>query len=479
MPSGYGHQGRRPRTAYPGGMTDGPTTLLILGASGDLTRRLLLPGLGSLLKVEPQRQVLVVGADRAELSEQDWAGRVRESFVEAEAPQEAIDRVLAQTVYRQADALDEDQLREVIASVPGALVIYFALPPQVTVGVCALLERIGVPEGTRLAMEKPFGHDLESARELNARATRVVPEEQIHRIDHFLGVNTVLNLLGLRFANRIFAPLWSREHIATVEIEYDEDLALEGRAGYYDKAGALIDMTQSHLLQVLAIFGMESPAALDAEEVRSLTSNVLRAVRLWGDDPRTASRRARYAAGRIGERQIPGYVDEDGVDPDLRTETLAELVVEIRNQRWAGVPFLLRSGKALGVAHKEITVTFREPAHIPDGLLECGAPDRLVLQLRPGAVTLDVSVNAEGDPFALEQARLHTVLGQPRMRPYGEVLAGILDGNPLLSIRGDAAELMWEIVEPVLAAWKAEEVPLEEYPAGSQGPEGWSTIPAH
>jgi glucose-6-phosphate 1-dehydrogenase len=458
-------------------MTDRPTTLLILGASGDLTRRLLLPGLGSLLKVEPDRQVRVVGADRTELSQQEWAGRVRESFVEAGAPQEATDRVVAQTAYRQADALDEDQLGEVIASVPGALVIYFALPPQVTVGVCALLERIGVPEGTRLAMEKPFGHDLTSARELNARATRVVPEEQIHRIDHFLGVNTVLNLLGLRFANRIFAPLWSREHIAKVEIEYDEDLALEGRAGYYDKAGALIDMTQSHLLQVLAIFGMESPATLDAEEVRSLTSNVLRAVRLWGEDPRTASRRARYGAGRIGDRQVPGYADEEGVDPDLRTETLAELVVEIRNQRWAGVPFLLRSGKALGVAHKEITVTFREPAHIPDGLLDCGAPDRLVLQLRPGAVTLDVSVNAEGDPFALEQARLHTVLGQPRMRPYGEVLAGILDGNPLLSIRGDAAELMWEIVEPVLAAWKAEEVPLEEYPAGSQGPKGWSTIP--
>lgn len=458
-------------------MTDQPTTLLILGASGDLARRLLLPGLGSLLKVEPDREVRVLGADRADLSQQEWTDKVRESFAEAEAPQDAIDRLAMQTTYQQTDALEEGQLRELIESVPGALVIYFALPPQVTVGVCALLERIGVPQGTRLAMEKPFGHDLASARELNEQATRVVPEEQIHRIDHFLGVNTVLNLLGLRFANRIFQPLWSREHIAKVEIEYDEDLALEGRAGYYDKAGALIDMTQSHLLQVLAMFAMESPASLDAQEMRSLAANVLRATQLWGGDPRTASRRARYTAGRIGDREVPDYAQEEGVDPDLRTETLAELVVEIRNQRWAGVPFLLRSGKALGVAHKEITVTFREPAHIPDGLRDCGAPDRLVLQLRPGAVTLDVSVNAEGDPFDLEQAQLHTTLGQPRMRPYGEVLAGILDGNPLLSIRGDAAELMWGIVEPVLAAWRREEVPLEEYPAGSQGPEGWSTIP--
>jgi glucose-6-phosphate 1-dehydrogenase len=271
--------------------------------------------------------------------------------------------------------------------------------------------------------------------------------------------------------------LWSREHIAKVEIEYDEDLALEGRAGYYDKAGALIDMTQSHLLQVLAMFAMESPASMDPEEMRSLKANVLRAVRLWGDDPRTASRRARYTAGSIGDRDVPDYVGEEGVDPALGTETLAELVVEVRNQRWAGVPFVLRSGKALGVPHKEITVTFREPAHIPDGLRDCGAPDQLILELRPGAVSLDVSVNAEGDPFDLEQARLHTALGQPRMRPYGEVLAGILDGTPLLSIRGDAAELMWKIVEPVLAAWRADEVPLEEYPAGSQGPEGWGTIP--
>lgn len=459
-------------------MTEHPTTLLILGASGDLARRLLLPGLGSLLKVEPDRQVRVVGADRVELSQQEWAQRVRESFVEAEAPAEATDRVVERTTYQRADVLDEEQLRDLIGAVPGGLVIYFALPPQVTVGVCALLERIGVPQGTRLAMEKPFGHDLASARTLNEQATRVVPEEQIHRIDHFLGVNTVLNLLGLRFANRIFQPLWSRDHIAKVEIEYDEDIALEGRAGYYDKAGALIDMTQSHLLQVLAMFAMESPASLDALEMRSLQANVLRATQLWGNDPRTASRRARYTAGRIGEREVPDYAQEDGVDPDRGTETLAELVVEVRNQRWAGVPFVLRSGKALGEAHKEITVTFREPAHIPDGLRDCGASDRLVLQLRPGAVTLDVSVNAMGDPFDLEQAQLHTALGQPRMRPYGEVLAGIFDSNPLLSIRGDAAELMWEIVEPVLTVWRNDEVPLEEYPAGSQGPEGWGAIPS-
>ena len=458
-------------------MSDAPTTLLIIGAGGDLTRRLLLPGLGSLLRVEPDRQVVVVGADREEMPQEEWQRRVRESFEEAEAPAEAVDRVVADARYQVTDALDVDQLRDLVGTVEDGLVIYFALPPQVTVQVCRLLEQISLPEGTRLAMEKPFGHDLATAVELNRQATRVVPEDHIFRIDHFLGINTVLNLLGLRFSNRIFQPLWSAEHIARVDIYYDESLALEGRAGYYDKAGALIDMTQSHLLQVLAMFAMESPASMDHEELRSLKAQVLRATSLWGDDPVVASRRARYTAGTIEGRQVPDYAAEEGVDPARGTETLAQLVVQVRKQRWSGVPFVLRSGKALGDNRKEIVITFREPSHIPDGLHDCGAPDQLVLELRPGAVSLDISINAEGNPLDLEQKRLHTTLGQPRMRPYGEVLAGILDSNPMLSIRGDTAEQMWRIVEPVLEAWRADRVPMEEYEAGTGGPEGWSTVP--
>ncbi len=459
-------------------MPDAPTTLLILGASGDLTRRLLLPGLGSLLKVEPDRHVVVVGADRTALPQEEWKGRVRASFEEAQAPEETVDRLVDAARYEVADALDEEQLRALLATVPGGLVIYFALPPQVTVGVCALLERLPLPEGTRLAMEKPFGHDLATAVQLNRQATRVVPEERIFRIDHFLGVNTVLNLLGVRFANRIFQPLWSAEHIERVEIYYDESLALEGRAGYYDKAGALIDMTQSHLLQVLAMFAMESPASMDAEELRSLKAQVLRATSLWGGDPVVASRRARYTAGTVGDRAVPDYTAEEGVDPALGTETLSQLVVQVRNQRWSGVPFVLRSGKALGDNRKEIVVTFREPSHVPDGLHGCGSPDQLVLELRPGAVRLDLSVNAEGDPLDLEQKQLTTTLGQPRMLAYGEVLAGILDGNPMLSIRGDTAEQMWRIVDPVLQAWREDRVPMEEYAAGTAGPQGWGEVPS-
>ncbi|WP_134774475.1 glucose-6-phosphate dehydrogenase [Ornithinimicrobium flavum] len=454
-------------------MTDSSTTLLILGASGDLTRRLLLPGLGTLLREEPGRRVRVVGADRNELAPDAWRQRVCDALGEADLDRERVERLVSDTSYVRADALDREQMRELLGTCGERLVIYFALPPAVTVQVCALLEDIGVPRGTRLALEKPFGSDLATAQELNAQLLRVVPETDIFRIDHFLGVNTILNIVGIRFANRVLQPIWSHEHIERVEITYDETLALEGRAGYYDKAALLLDMIQSHLLEILAFFAMEAPATMDAEEVRSLKAQALRATQPWQRDPVIASRRARYTGGRIGERDVPDYVAEEGVDPERETETLAQLTVQLENARWAGVPFVLRSGKAIGKDNKQVEVFFREPPHIPDGFRPPSGPDRLILQIKPGAVALDLSMNAEGDPFELEQKELVATLGQPRMLPYGEVLGAILDGDPLMTIRGDEAEELWRIVEPVLAAWRQGKVPMDEYAAGSAGPAGW------
>ncbi|MGO0575917.1 glucose-6-phosphate dehydrogenase [Ornithinimicrobium panacihumi] len=456
-------------------MTDESTTLIILGASGDLTRRLLLPGLGTLLKEEPERRVRVVGADRVELSDEDWKAKVRDALAEAELDDDRAAELVKDSTYHQTDALDRQQLGQLLDQVKDTpLVIYFALPPAVTVQVCELLERIHVPRGTRLALEKPFGSDLATAQELNRQLLRVVPEGDIFRIDHFLGVNTILNLIGIRFANRLLQPIWSAEHIEKVEIFYDETLALEGRAGYYDKAGALLDMIQSHLLEILAFFAMEAPATMHAEEIRSLKAQALRATHPWGHDAAGASRRARYTAGTLDGREIPDYAAEEGVDPERGTETLAQLTVQLDNARWAGVPFVLRSGKAIGTASKQVVVTFKEPAHVPTGLHDNPQKDRLILEIKPGAVTLDLSMNAEGNPFDLEQKELHAELGKPRMLPYGEVLGAILDGNPLMTIRGDEAEELWRIVEPVLAEWRAGTVELEEYAAGSAGPEGWS-----
>ncbi len=449
------------------------TTLLIFGASGDLTSRLLLPGLGSLLAVEPERRVRVVGADRAELSTQDWHNKISSAMQAEECPQDRICDLLSTANYVQADLLEPDQLRSLIEAQEGPLVLYFALPPQVSVKLCALLEDIHLPEGTRLALEKPFGHDLESARALNRQLLRVVPEEHIHRVDHFLGVNTVLNLIGIRFANRLLQPLWSGDHIESVDITYDETLALEGRAGYYDKAGALVDMLQSHLLQILALFAMEAPSALTSVEVQSLKAQILRATHVWQDDPVTASHRARYTAGDVGDHEVPDYASEEGVDPEQQTETLAQVRLAVQNARWAGVPFRLRSGKALGETAKRIVVNFKAPAHVPTGLRDVPDPDRLILDLKPGAVRLELSMNAEGDPFHLEQKGLTAELGKARMLPYGEVLAGIFDGDALLSIRGDVAEECWRIMTPVLASWRGGSVALGTYPAGSAGPSGW------
>lgn len=456
-------------------MTDAPhTTLLILGASGDLTSRLLLPGLASLLAVEPERNIDVVGVDRVDVSAEQWRDTLAASMGGADLAADRLAAVLANTAYLKADLLDPQMLTDLLDGRSVPLVLYFALPPQVSVQVCKLLEDIDLPAGTRLALEKPFGHDLGSARALNEQLLRVVPEEQIHRVDHFLGVNTVLNLIGIRFANRLLQPVWSTEHIETVDITYDETLALEGRAGYYDRAGALVDMVQSHLLQILALFAMEAPSTLTSEEVQSLKAQVLRATRLADSDPATASRRARYGAGHVDGRDVPDYVSEDGVDPERATETLAEVVLSIDNTRWSGVPFRLRSGKALGDLAKRITVTFKAPAHVPSGLRDTPEPDQLVLDLKPGAVELVLSMNAEGDPFDLEQKSLTAELGKSRMLPYGEVLAGIMDGDPLLSIRGDVAEQCWRIMTPVLQAWQDGTVPLDTYPAGSSGPGRWS-----
>ena len=454
---------------------DRQPTLLVLGAGGDLTHRLLLPGLASLLSAEPDRQVRVVGADRADLTAAQWKARVKEAFATVGARAKVTNAVTRHTAYLRTDLLDRSSLRELVASCgDGPLVIFFALPPQVSMKVCDLLREVDLPRVTRLALEKPFGTDRASAAAFNALLHQVVPEESVFRIDHFLGRATVLNLIGLRFANRLLQPVWNADHIERVEIVYDEDLALEGRAGYYDGAGALRDMIQSHLLQVLAMFALESLATLDAQELRDQKAQVLRATRLWGGSPKRSSRRARYTAGRLGRRQVPDYVEEEGVDPARGTETLAQVTVAVENNRWAGVPFLLRSGKALGTPRKEVVVRFRDVAHLPGGFSSAGpGTDSLVLDLKSGAVSLTLTMNAEGDPFDLEQKTLTTTLAPADLLPYGEILAQVLDGNQLLTVRGDAAEECWRIVEPVLTAWAADKVPMETYAAGSSGPEGW------
>ncbi len=448
-------------------------TILILGASGDLAARLLLPALGQLLTREPKRRVTLIGAGIDELTDARWKSILKTSFTEGGASAAVVDRVLKNTRYLRLDVTQAGDLTTALEACDGTPAMYFALPPAITARACDALSDVSLPKGTILALEKPFGTDEAGAHALNKKLLSLVPETQVHRIDHFLGVSTVFNLVGLRFANRVFEPVWNSSHIEKVEIVYDEQLALEGRARYYDKAGALVDMIQSHLLQVLAVFAMEPPSSMSAADLRDAKGQVLRATRVYDSNPQQSSRRARYTAGKVGRRSIPSYVDEDGVDPKMGTETLAEITVEIDTWRWARVPFVLRSGKALCDKRREIIVTFKDVPHLPTGLTGLTGPTVLRIYFTPDRLSLELNVNGPGNPEELDRATLTTDLGAGELLPYGEVLAGILNGDPTLSVRGDTAEHCWRIVGPVLEAWHAKGFPMDEYEAGTKGPSNW------
>jgi glucose-6-phosphate 1-dehydrogenase len=448
-------------------------TLLILGAAGDLTARLLLPGLGTLLAGVAMEDLLLIGSGRDDWDDERWRALVEGSFADAGATGGSVAAVLRHARWGQADATKADDLRRVIELSEGTLAIYFALPPEVTWQACLALREVDLPDGTRLVMEKPFGTDAASAQALNDLLMQLVPEDQVHRVDHFLGMSTVLNIVGVRFANRMLEPVLNARHVERVDILFDETLGLEGRAGYYDGAGALIDMIQSHLLQVLALVAMEPPATLDARDVRDAKGLALRATHVWGDDPVGSSHRARYTAGEIDGRRLPSYVDEEGVDPGRDTETLAAVELAVDTWRWAGVPFRLRSGKAIGAPRQEVAITFRDPPRLPAGLKGYEQPDRLRLGLVHRRLALDLNINGEGDPFALEGVTLEGEYGHADLLEYGQVLKGVLEDAAPLSVRGDTAVESWRIVQPVIDAWRERKRPLEEYAAGSAGPEGW------
>ncbi|MCZ2815603.1 glucose-6-phosphate dehydrogenase [Modestobacter sp. VKM Ac-2984] len=446
-------------------------TFVVLGGTGDLTGRLLLPGLAQLVQADALDggvDVLAVGRDDwSEQQYREWAGdRLAEHG--AQVPEQARDQLVGRLGYQRGDVTSPDDLRQVLARVRGRPVLYLALPNTVFLPTLEALTEVELPEGTTIAVEKPFGRDEADARQLNAVLHRLVPEAQAFRTDHFLAKQTVLNVLGLRFANRLFEPVWNASHIDRVEIVFDETLGLEGRAGYYDGAGALRDMLQNHLLQQLSIVAMEPPNAVDGPSLAARKADVLRAVRPPADMARDTVR-GRYTAGTVEGRELPDYTSEEGVDPARETETHAEFTVTIDNWRWAGVPFRLRSGKALGAGRREIAVWFKPVPHLAFGDQQLES-DVLRLGLDPDHVTLELNLNGAGEPFDLERRALDIDLAPNDLSAYGLLLREVLAGDATLSISDVEAEQSWRIVEPVLAAWAKGEVPLQEYPAGSSGP---------
>ena len=440
--------------------------LVMFGATGDLAGRYLLPALVALHAAGrlPQRFEIVCGS-RENLDEEAFRQAAGERLEQhaADMPAAAREGVVRSLRYRPVDVTDSESVAALVEPGLGPVAAYLALPPALFPAAVAALGSAGLATGSRVALEKPFGEDLASAIALNrllADALGPAGEQAVFRVDHVLGMATVQNLVAMRLANSVLTAVWDGDHVEQVEILWEETLALEGRAGYYDRAGALKDVVQNHMLQVLSLIAMEPPSDLEAD-LHHRKLEALRSIRpLTAADVAERTRRARYSAGRLATgNDVPAYAEEDGVEPERETETFAELAVELDSPRWAGTRFLLRAGKALSRRRKMAIVRFRSAGDRADELrIGVDGPDDVSLQLTSGAPESPVPLTLSATP------------PEPALPAYGRVLLDVLNGGSTLSIGADEAEEAWRVVTPVLEGWASGAVPLEEYPAGSAGP---------
>ena len=445
--------------------------LVLFGASGDLTSRLLLPAVAQLAEAEMLPPGLtIVGSDVTDWSTDDFrehiAGKLQEH---ATVPPAIRDSVVGALSFQPADVTQPEDVRRVIGDDHPDTLVYLALPPSLLTKVLPALATTTLSAADAVAIEKPFGIDLASAQHLNEILRIQLPEPTIFRIDHFLSSELVRRVVILRFLNRVFEPILNAVHVDRVDISWLESLTLEGRASYFDGAGALKDMVQNHLMEAMALVLMEQPARADADSFRSVRVEALRTVATPpAERMRSQTIRARYTAGTIGSREVPSYVDEPGVDPSRETETYASLTLGLNSPRWDEVPFTLRSGKALETDSAEIAIHFRP---LPRYLTEQWPgvePNVLRIGLLEPYVRLATTLN--GPDQNADNRELEARSTPPRLTAYAHLIEEMLNGDPMLFIRGDEAEEAWRIVDPVMAAWGADEVPLQEYAAGASPP---------
>jgi glucose-6-phosphate 1-dehydrogenase len=458
--------------------------LVLLGATGDLAGRYVLPALAALHAAgELPSAFSLSGAGRAQMDDAAFRRTVVDELARhaPEAPPASRDAFVAATRYRQVDITDPGSLGALLADAeadrPGVpLAIYLALPPSLFAPTVRTLCTVGLPVGSRVVVEKPFGEDLASAVQLNGLLGELcdrIGGAGAFRVDHFLALESVQNLLGLRLGNRILEPVWNSEHVEQIDVVWEETLGLEGRAAYYDGVGQLRDMIQNHLLQVLCLLTLEPPATLGDPDLGGAKVALLRSVRPpAAADMARSTRRGRYTAGRIGDRVLPSYVDEPGVDPRRGTETFAEVAFEVDNERWAGTRLVVRTGKGLGRPRMQVVARFRPvPGHAPDGEAAVRTSNELHIGLDDdGAVTMHLNGASAGAP---PRPAPLVLTGRPpasALPPYGRVLLDVLTGDSALSVGAEESEQTWRIVEPVLDAWATDDVPLLDYPAGSEGP---------
>ena len=449
------------------------TRMVLFGASGDLASRLLLPAIAQVAEaglLPPGFSV--VGASNVDWSTEDFRDHIATGLEKhASGTATTRDAVVGMLSYRPCDVTQPSELSALIGQEqdrPDTLV-YLALPPFLFEPVLQMLAAARLRTTDAVAIEKPFGTDLTSAQHLNEILRLRLPEPTIFRIDHFLSSDLVRRVVTLRFLNRVFEPLLSNAHVESVDISWLESLTLEGRAGYYDTAGAMKDMVQNHLMEAMALVLMEQPARIDAQSFRDVRVEALRAVATPSPDRMRADTvRARYSEGAIGTRVVPSYVDEPGVDPSRNTETYAALTLHVNSPRWADVPFTLRSGKALAADAAEVAIHFRPiPAYLTDKW-PGAAPNVLRIGLTEPYVRLSTNLNGPGR--TAETSSLETQSTPPQFSAYANLILEMLQRDPMLFIRGDEAEESWRIIDPVMQAWAADQVPLQEYSAGHLPP---------
>ena len=472
----------------------GPCGLVIFGVTGDLARKKLLPAVYDLANrgLLPPPFALT-GYGRRDWSTEEFVARVHDD-VQRHARTEFDERTwrqLASGIRFVQGTFDSDdgfeRLAQTVAELDatrgtgGNHAFYLSVPPSSFPEVCRRLARSGLTssaEGAwrRLVVEKPFGHDLASARELDAVVSEVAAPQDVFRIDHYLGKETVQNILALRFANEMFEPLWNAHHIDHVQITMAEDIGIGSRAGYYDGIGAARDVIQNHLLQLMALVAMDEPASFDADSLRREKEKVLSATRLPRDIS-SATARGQYSAGLQGGQRVRGYLQEEGMDPDSTTETYAALRLEIDNRRWAGVPFYLRAGKRLGRRVTEVAVVFRRAPHHPfdPSAARMLGQNALVVRVQPDeGVTLRFGAKVPGTAMEVRDVTMDFGYGhaftENSPEAYERLILDVLLGDPPLFPQQREVELSWEILDPVIEHWAAGGRP-DPYAPGSWGPD--------